>query len=261
MTFQTHSYAVNYNKRILSFYSINDINLLSYDASAKSEYAALIPFLQYRPSRLEDFDLFGDVPYPEYFNLGDLLTKWPATDTSPTKWNQSLAHYNGNYKGLRRFNFSDPNERQLAQLYREREVPFVLFDVPALDTAAEKYFSLDTLMKTFGDSRRPAEKSKKNDHFMYYSAKRKIETVMTLFPSWEPPQEDVLITFPEFLLEANDAEKRKSQSFAASRPLVYMTIAAGEVMRTEWCYLCCLQTIMPSLGRNNSQKYFGINSP
>eukprot|EP01035_Chromulina_nebulosa_P024693 gene24693-32165_t len=215
-------------------YSNNEIQLPSYRAATKSEYSASIPYIQYKYSRSEDFDLLGDVPYPEYFNLGDLLTQWPATDTSPSRWNHSSAHYNRNNKGLRRFNFSDSNERHLAQLYREREVPFVLFDVPALDTAAEKYFSIDALLRLFGSTRRPAEKSKNKDRFMYYSAKRKVETVMKLFPSWVPPQEDVLITFPEFLLEANDAEKKKSQSFAASQELIYMTIAAGEGLRTPW---------------------------
>ena len=231
-------YYITFAELNIYYYSnINEIHLLSYRAASKSEYSASIPYIQYRHSRTEDFDVLGDVPYPEYYNLGDLLTQWPATDTSPSRWNQSSAHYNKNNKGLRRFNFSDSNERHLAQLYREREVPFVLFDIPALDTAAEKYFSIDALTKIFGSTRRPAEKSKSNDHFMYYSAKRKVETVIKLFPSWVPPQEDVLITFPEFLLEANDAETKKSKSFAASQSLIYMTIAAGEVMHTNGTFL------------------------
>lgn len=195
----------------------------------------MVPSLQYNRPRIEDFDLIGDITYPTLFHLGDLLSKWKAFDTSPKKWNESVAYPNGNH-GLRRFNFSDINERRISQLYREREVPFILYDVKSLDTAAEHHFSLKALKNNFGSIRRPAEKSTNGYHFMYYSAKH-LSSTLALYPTWKPPQEDILISFSDFLMEASEVEALKSAnpSEALSKPLIYMTISAKEVILPIFC--------------------------
>jgi len=203
--------------------NVRDGALPSYDASNKKEYMDNIPFIQYR-----SHDKFSETEYPQYTNLGDLLKQWSPYDTSPQGWKNSLFHPNKN-NGIRRFNFSDQQERALAQSYRIRELPFIIFDIDMLDKASNGPFSLPMLLETFGNSLKRAERSSDN-HFMYYSMKKTAQAAKT-YPDWKPPQEDILLSFPDFIQEAKIIEQKNDNSALSH---LYLTISAGEGLRTPW---------------------------
>lgn len=199
-------------------FSLLGFDLLSYDVQDKYEYQRNIPHIRYESYSSEDIDEIK-LSYPPLFKLGDLLTNWPPRDKSPALWKDSIAHPSKN-NGVPRFNYSDLKERGVALRFREKEFPFMLYDIPQLDLASQTEFSISSLLKNFGEVPKSAERMS-NDHYMYY-AKHGVSD-KALF-GWSPPQEDVEIKFKDFLREASVAE----QSLAII-PLTYLTISASEV--------------------------------
>lgn len=104
--------------------------------------------------------------YPTYFHLVDLLSKWPANDVSSSQWIESPAYPAGG-NGLFRLNYMNPSERALAQSLRDRELPFVLFNIPELDNAADTDFAAKTLLRHLESERLIVERSLSNE-FMYF---------------------------------------------------------------------------------------------
>jgi hypothetical protein len=75
-----------------------------------------------------------------------------------------------------------------------------------------------------------------SNNYLYYHAK-KLSTVRKRYPDWVPPQEDVEMTYPQFLSEVAAAEARPDY-VNSSIPLYYFTISATEVrMCTMRCWL------------------------
>lgn len=175
-----------------------------------------------------------NVKEPLFYTIKQIIEMWPTDDTSPSKWPQSLAYpqiktdENGNTynSGIVRLDYSDEEQRKNALEFREAEIPFIIYNVDDLKKAEEE-FTLPNLIKNFGITPRSVEKSKDN-HFIYYS----LHKTSNLFDSWKPPQEDVFITFGEFLKEAEKAEN--SGDIHGDRSLHYMTISATEGISTPW---------------------------
>jgi hypothetical protein len=205
----------------------HEFSLPSYHIDSPSEYKDIISGLHYKE---ENFEESKDIPHSQhFFTLGDLLTDWHPNDTSLYKWSQSRAHPNRG-QHLRRFDFSNATQKELAATYREHEVPFILYNLPALDLAMKTAFSKTSLTKVFGDIPRHVEKSADNN-FMYYKGKLS-EKAKKQFPDWIPPQEDTTMTFKNFLKEAREADEENRA--AGAKPLHYMTLSAGEGKRTTW---------------------------
>lgn len=168
--------------------------------------------------------------YPALYPLGELLSKWPSTTLHADRWNQSLAHPRRGSSGLYRFNFQNATERQLAFQLRDLELPFIVYNVPELQKAAVTEFTLSNLLSRFGRLPRMVEKSE--DHrFMYYTVKNPLLTQQR-FPGWTAPQQDVLMSFPQFLAEAEVSER--AGDISGDRPLHYLIISATEGSRTQW---------------------------
>lgn len=165
--------------------------------------------------------------YPKLFRLQTLLTTWPSVDVSPQAWMKSPAHPSrGSSQSLYRFNFQNSTERALALFYRDREVPFIVYNVPELDDAAKYEFTLTNMNAQLGKMPRLVEHSA-SQNFMYYTLKNPLLTARR-FPEWKAPQTDVLMTFARFLeaVEMADAQKKTQ---VGGVPLYYLTISANEV--------------------------------
>lgn len=69
--------------------------------------------------------------YPELEPMGDLLARWPqdSVDDPPSTIVEKLM----------RFDYSDPHQRQMAELYRNAELPFKVYNVPEVIAAAAKW--------------------------------------------------------------------------------------------------------------------------
>ena len=68
--------------------------------------------------------------YPQMFASKDVMQNWP-----PDVPDRPRSYYNS----LCRYNMSDPEEQRLAYRMRQFEVPFIVYDVPELETARSKW--------------------------------------------------------------------------------------------------------------------------
>lgn len=222
-------------KNLLKLIDSDSLNIFSLKSSYE-EYHNNIEGLIYDYDKYIKENGFShiDVKEPKLYTIQQIIESWPTNDTNPSKWPQSLAYpkiktdKNGNNysSGLARFDYSDENQRNNALEFRKNEIPFILYNVDELNKA-EEAFALSNLIKNFGITPRSIEKSKDN-HFMYYS----LHKTSNLFDSWKSPQEDVFITFGEFLSEAEKAENYGN--IHGDKPLHYMTISATEGISTPW---------------------------
>ena len=68
--------------------------------------------------------------YPAFTPLLSVLTQWNPNNPSPPRgFSESLQH----------FNFSDPAERALAEVYRKAELPFKVYDVPIFNNVSRMW--------------------------------------------------------------------------------------------------------------------------
>ena len=75
-----------------------------------------------------DLDASINASYPAFEPLLDILTRWPPDDPNiPTIFTESLMH----------FNYSNLLERSAAEAYRNKELPFKVYDVPEFEEASK----------------------------------------------------------------------------------------------------------------------------
>jgi len=140
------------------------LNLPSYNLTKKQYYDIMMDptaFQSFLPSAGNEMQT-----YPAYFPLIDLLSPWPASNVAAKSWTRSAAHPSKG-KSLYRLNYMMSQERELAQSLRDKELPFVLYNVPDLDRAAETGFSLENILNSFESVENIVERSSTNE-FMYF---------------------------------------------------------------------------------------------
>lgn len=197
-------------------------SIFAYRAT-KSEYFSTIKGLQY--SIIDKQENEGKVtPAIVFFKLGDLLSAWNPDNVSPQKWAQSAAHP-GRGNGLPRFDYSQPAHVAAAFRMRDQELPFVVYNVPALDAAAMNQFSREQLLLNYGNRLITTERMPGNK-YMYYS--NSPSTDPAFLDGWTPPQTDVDMTFPSFLRLVQQAERHPDQ-VPSDQPHYYHTVSASEV--------------------------------
>lgn len=170
--------------------------------------------------------------YPTFYKLGDILRHWPANHTNKHYWKTSPAHPSRG-GGLYRLNFMNETEMKLALVLRDIALPYVIYNVPELDSAAKHTFNVDSLLEKFGHHPRIIEQSPNNE-FTYYTVKN-VPITRKRFPDWRPPQRDVSMTFKQFVAEVARAEKVHKNDISGDESLFYMIINANEV---SWRYYC-----------------------
>jgi hypothetical protein len=166
---------------------------------------------------------------PLFYPLVSLFASWPSNDVSVQGWEKSPANPSAtgrSNKGIVRFDYMVPAERASALRFRDAELPFVLFDIPELDRAAETEFSFDNLMSNLGTGTREIEISPSN-RFMYYSKQRSPKNLRD-GSVWQPPQESVQMSFSTFLRKAVQ-EEVSDKATVGTRSLFYYSISAYEV--------------------------------
>jgi len=104
------------------------------------------------------------------------------------------------------FNFSDPEERALAEEYRDAELPFKIFAVPNVETVRRKWTDPYLVDSMTGHVQFKVEQSR-NNHFMYWQHKA---GASSLYKDWQAPTKIVTgVSFSEWLnwAHAADAEE------------------------------------------------------
>jgi hypothetical protein len=137
---------------------------------------------------------YSEKNYPNYKSLLSNLQNWnPDNPNIPLSFHESLQH----------FNYSNPTERKMAEIYRNAEVPFKLYDIPELELVRAKwnYNYLSGVMRFEW----PRVEESKDNHFMFFMDRS--------FPNWKPPQKVVhTMSFSRWYQLAKEADEVKLSS-------------------------------------------------
>ena len=131
--------------------------------------------------------------YPYAWSILDVLGHWnPDNTTVPERVHQ----------GLCIIDWRDPEQRKTAVRYRRAEVPFVVKHHPVIWKAADRWTSEGYLHSKLGDKAYRNEHSV-NNHMMYWKLRGKRRGP----PGWEPPTQDVKLSYPDWREKALEMEQ------------------------------------------------------
>ena len=117
--------------------------------------------------------------YPSYTPLLSIIEQWnPDNPDPPAIFQETLQH----------FNYSNPRERAMAEIYRNEEKPFKIYGIPEFNVVVDKWTDqyLSEQMRTQGSQH--VEKSSSN-HFMFWNARGRSVR------NYKPPTEFVKLSF------------------------------------------------------------------
>jgi hypothetical protein len=132
--------------------------------------------------------------YPVQWNVIDVLSNWnPDNTTVPPKI----------YQGLCTLDWKDPVQQDLAEAYRQAEVPFLIHNHPELWRTAERWSHYDYLHQLLGgDESMYRNEYSKDNHMPYW----KIKGPQRAPPGWVAPTENVKLTYSDWYSKALQLE-------------------------------------------------------
>lgn len=134
--------------------------------------------------------------YPIYQPLLDAVTNWPPDDPEiPPNFVETIQI----------FNYSDPYERNIAEGFRNAEVPFKLIDVHDVNSVVKKW-SDDYLLEVLKDDIAVNTITSKNNHFMFW---RKSKERSSNLDSSHRPVGHSDMSFKQWLSLAKNADTKK----------------------------------------------------
>jgi hypothetical protein len=132
--------------------------------------------------------------YPYAWNIVDILTAWNPDDTQiPSKIHQ----------GLCSIDWSDTEQQDIAKTYQQHEVPFLVKNHPEIWKAAERWSHVDYVQSLLGEKAYRNEHSL-NNHMMYWKLRKR--GTGNKPAGWEPPTEDVDLSFADWYAKATALE-------------------------------------------------------
>lgn len=143
--------------------------------------------------------LASDVPIAENLNyqpLYNVIEKWnPDNPDEPSDFTETLQH----------FDYGNPEERSMAEKFRNAELPFKLFNISEFKYVANLWTDqyLHNQLGSNMRGRSHVERSKDN-HFMYWNGRSKSGFV--------PPTEIIDMGFDHWLKIAKDADIAKTSN-------------------------------------------------
>ncbi len=158
--------------------------------------------------------------YPKAFNMLDILKNWNTDNTEiPSYHYDSLCH----------FNYLNATEVSIALTYRERELPFVMYNIPELDNVVKKWNDLDYLASRLGSKKYRTETSKDN-HFMYWRHVGGSFLRTKEGKGWKPPTSVISTKFDNWLEIAVKGQNKTLED----REHQYFRVSSD--MGNEWLY-------------------------
>ena len=157
-----------------------------------------------------------DIPppgYPKHYPIKDVLDNWNADDTIiPPMHYDSLCHID--YQ----------KDLEKAFRYRDADLPFVVYNVPHIDSVVEKWSDVDYMNdKLKGHSFRTATSD--TNHFMYYNGMRGGGK------DWKPPTGSVQMTYGQWLQNAVQNHNLTTEE----RRHLYFRVSSG-TRDTNWLF-------------------------
>jgi len=143
--------------------------------------------LKSRPSLISHPPIAEDLGYRP---LLDIVENWnPDTPDIPFDFKETLQH----------FDYGNPEERAMAERYRNAELPFKLFNITEFHHTAHLWSNQYLHEQLKMQARSHVERSKDN-HFMYWTNKGKRG-------GYTPPTEIISMTYDEWLGKALEADE------------------------------------------------------
>mmetsp|Transcript_27199 Transcript_27199/g.79268 ORF Transcript_27199/g.79268 Transcript_27199/m.79268 type:complete len:434 (-) Transcript_27199:116-1417(-) len=141
--------------------------------------------------------------YPDVLPQPDLATYPPTRSLLDMieEWNPDEMEHIPNpfVETLQVFDYSDPEQRAMAERYRDAEVPFKVYNVPDVDNVTLKWTDEYLTENMEGRNMRYKVEKSKNNHFMYYVRKRG--------SSVPPPTDLTNMRYPGWLKRAHHADQ------------------------------------------------------
>lgn len=171
--------------RALEAFTAGRRGALAADARLRQEREAYV--YERTGSRAFGLPSCPDEPeYPAQYRVVDMVRNWQPDDVRvPAR----------HYASLCRFDYGKEADRAKAGRYMEAEVPFVLYNIPAVDAAVAKWNTPGYLEEKLGDKEFRVEVSKTN-HFLYSSGSNKKD--------YEPPTSLEMWTYVQWRGRADD---------------------------------------------------------
>jgi hypothetical protein len=139
---------------------------------------------------------FSATSYPTYTSLLKVVQNWNPDQADPPKvFVETLQH----------FNYSDPRERAMAEVYRNNEIPFKVYDVPQFNDIGTKWTDEYLAEVIEADARQGHVEKSDNNHFMYWALKG----FRRMNKDYVPPTKIVDMSFPKWLTIAKHADEHK----------------------------------------------------
>lgn len=166
-----------------------ELNALGFPDASRSGYNPILTKISYPKQKPEP-----PADYPIYEPLLTIIERWnPDVPETPLHFQETLQH----------FNYSNPYERSMAELYRNKEIPFKLYDVPNIEEVRNKWTN-SYLSKEMIKVNPHVEKSKSN-HFMFWNIQT--QKRMRDAENYETPTEIVQMPFDQWVVQAQHADK------------------------------------------------------
>lgn len=162
--------------------------LINKSAHEKRLYSKKDTITSYPPLPTSENDY--KISYPS--SLLDIIKAWnPDNADSPKSFREQLFH----------FNYSNPEERKIAEIFRNKELPFKVYDIPEFEYAILKWDDA-YLTKQLEKESSHVEESTTN-HFMFWKSNGKS------MKNWKQPTKYVSMNFPTWLNYAREADRTK----------------------------------------------------
>lgn len=132
--------------------------------------------------------------YPQYRSMAEVIEKWPPDNPDPPDYF---------HETIQMFNYSDPEERKIALIFREAELPFKLYDIPEIEKVVDLWTD-DYLLKQMASDKSISVERSNNNHFMFWKHKSGMGR------DFKPPTSfDKNMGFEKWLTKAHEADEHK----------------------------------------------------
>jgi hypothetical protein len=106
-----------------------------------------------------DLTEYSSKAYPVYRPLLDIVKAWsPDSPDISGRFEETLQH----------FNYSNPQEREMAAKYRDAEVPFKIYDIPDFNCVVQKWSDDEYLSSNLRGRHASHVELSSNNHFMFW---------------------------------------------------------------------------------------------
>jgi hypothetical protein len=147
-----------------------------------------------------------EISYPS--SLLDIIKAWnPDKADVPESFHEQLYH----------FNYSNPEERKMAEIFRNKELPFKVYDIPEFEYAIMTWDDTYLTKQLKKEGTAHVEESSTN-HFMFWKSTGKS------MKNWKQPTTYVNMDFPTWLSYAKEADRTNLTAVSINNYIKYIYI-------------------------------------